>query len=409
MIIAELDGPLDSGKLASALRQLGEHYPALSAHIRYAPLLHRPSWHIDRDAHLEEAVEYEYHHVDPQTDDIWAPLNRAIDDPVDVQKGPQLRLVHVQMGEGRHRLGLRWAHPLMDIEGGHALFGALHELLCGRTPTLNPDPQATFPDPFKASFPVAALRACQGRLLYARYDSYRQPRIVSRPDDAPQTCRLTLRTYSAQQRQRFEALAKQRTRPGPLRYSRAILVALARAYHGMATRQGRPRSHYLFPQPVPAPRFGPRPGVCGNYVTIPWIVFAAADLADWAGTDAAAARQFHDYFEKHRDQAMWYMYRAAARWPLGLTRWLTTHRLPRAAAGFTGYQFDNSVTHLGTATVTNLTGAGPMNCHPGWMLGRTTYGDRMSLSITYFEDYFDRRNVERFFDLLERELFEQAS
>ena len=76
------------------------------------------------------------------------------------------------------------------------------------------------------------------------------------------------------------------------------------------------------------------------------------------------------------------------------------------AAGLTGYQFDDSVTHLGSAVVTNLAGAGPMNCHPGWMFGRTTFGDRMSLSLTYFEVYFDTPNVERFFDLMEQELIE---
>jgi hypothetical protein len=293
----------------------------------------------------------------------------------------------------------------MDIEGGHVLLKALHELLVGREPTLNSDPRAMFPDPFGENAYVAARRAWQGRLLYAQYTRFRQPRVVEKPHDAPQTCRLALRTHSAKQRQRFETLAKERTQPGPLRYSRAILVALGRAYHRMASKQGRPRSHYLFPQSVPAPRSGPPPGVCGNYVTVPWIAFAAEELADWATADAAAARQFRDYFEMHRDQAMWYMYRASSRWPLGLTRWLTTHRPPRGAAGFTGYQFDDSVTHLGTARVTNLAGAGPMNCHPGWMFGRTTFGDQMSLSITYFEDYFDTPNVGRFFDLMEEELF----
>ena len=100
------------------------------------------------------------------------------------------------------------------------------------------------------------------------------------------------------------------------------------------------------------------------------------------------------------------MYRASARWPLAVTRWLTSHRMPRAAAGFTGYQFDNSLSELGRARVTNLSGAGAMNCHPGWLLGRTTFGDRMSLSITYFEDHIDPSSVTDFFDLLETEMFE---
>ncbi|HKQ49954.1 MAG TPA: hypothetical protein VJZ71_17905 [Phycisphaerae bacterium] len=405
MLIVDLEGPLPQAELQRALHRLGTCYPALSAHIRYSSILHRPSWHLVGREPLEEAVEYEHHQLDPERDDILAPLNRVIDDPVNVHEGRQLRLVHIEMPGERHRLALRWAHPLMDIEGGHALLGALHDILCGREPSLNPDPAAAFPEPFAAGFPAAQLRAWQGRFLYASYDRLRQPRIVQRPEAAPQHCRVALRAYVGEQRARFEALAKERTAPGPLRYSRAILVALARAYHQMATNQGRPRSHYLFPQSLPLARKGPRPGVCGNHVSIPWIVFAASDLEDRAKADAVAGRQFRDFFEKRRDQAMWYMYRAAARWPFGVTRWLTTHRLPRAAAGFTGYQFDQSVTHLGSARIVNLSGAGPMNCHPGWMFGRTTFGDRMNLSVTYFEDYFDTPNVERFLDLMEQELF----
>jgi hypothetical protein len=405
MLIADLEGPLRPADLQRALRRLGVCYPALSAHIRYSPVLHRPIWQLEGDEPYEEAVEYEHHVLDPDREDILAPLNRAIDDPVDVHHGRQLRLIHIEMPGERHRLALRWAHPLMDIEGGHALLGALHDLMCDRKPSLDPDPAAAFPDPFSAGFLAGRLRAWQGRLLYAYYDQFRQPRIVQRPETALQSCRIALRTYSGEQRARFEGLAKERTSPGPLRYSRAILVALARAYHLTAKKQGRPRAHYIFPQSLPLPRAGPRPGVCGNYVSIPWIVFAARDLDDRAKADAVAARQLRDFSNKRRDQAMWYMYRAAARWPFGVTQWLTSHRFPRAAAGFTGYQFDSSVTHLGSARVTNLAGAGPMNCHPGWMFGRTTFGDRMNLSISYFEDYFDTPNVERFLELMEQELF----
>ena len=91
-----------------------------------------------------------------------------------------------------------------------------------------------------------------------------------------------------------------------------------------------------------------------------------------------------------------------------LTRLLTVHRHARAAAVLTGYQCDDSVTHLGGAKITNLAGVGPPDCHPGWLLCRITFADTMSLSITYFEDYFDAPNVKEFFDLLEIELFGAA-
>lgn len=406
MLIADLEGPLDRGELAAAVRELGRLYPALSAHICFRPLFHQPYWHISGNERFEDAVEYDYHAIDAAGDNGWGPLQRAIDIPVNVREGPQLRLVHVDFGDGRHRLGLRWGHALMDIEGGHLLMQCLHAVLTGREPPLGRDPAAVCPAPFRPRFPLSVRRAFQGRLRYAVCDRYHQPRIVRKPEGAAQRCSFVHRTYDAARRQRFEALARARTAEGPLRYSRAILVALGRAYLKMCAERGRPRSHYLFPQPLPLARTGPRPGVHGNHVTIPWIVFTAEDLADRRRADAAAARQFAEFFERRLDEATWMMYRASARWPLAVTRWLTSHRMPRAAAGFTGYQFDNSFIELGRARVTNLSGAGAMNCHPGWLLGRTTFGDRMSLSITYFEDHIDPVSVTDFFDLLETEMFE---
>lgn len=403
MLIAEAEGELHPNDLEPGVRKLADLYPALSAKLRYSMLRRKPYWRLDTNP--LRAVEYVSHRVESDDEAAWAPLKDALDDPVDLRNGPQLRIVHIQMGNERHRIGMRWAHPLMDFEGGHQLFGALHDILCGRLPSLGQKPDAMFPPPFNLGAVDAIARAWQGRWLYAVYDSYRQPRIVKRPEDAPRRCRFILRHYNAAERQAFESLAKSRTQPGPFRYTRALLIGLARTYLAMATERGRPRDHYIFPLPLPLPRSGPRPGVHGNYVTIPWIVFDTAELADWAGADAAAIRQLRDYFEKRRDQATWYMYRAASRWPLGLTRLLTVHRHARAAAAMTGYQCDDSVTHLGRARITNLAGAGPPDCHPGWLLGRTTFADTMSLTITYFEDYFDTPNVKEFLDRLERELW----
>lgn len=408
MIIAELEGRLESRDLRAALKVLGRTYPALSAHVRFRPLLHRPYWHIAGDERFEDAVAYEYHKVNPNEHDGWGPLQHAIDAPVNVRHGPQLLLVHVDFGDGRHRLGLRWGHALMDIEGGHILLRCLHEILSGKAPGLNPDPLAVLPPPFAPRFPRSMCRAFQGRLRYAVCDRFHQPRIIRKPEGASQKCGFVLRTYDAARRGRFEELARARTAAGPLRYSRALIVALARTYLRMSTEMGRPRAHYLFPQPLPLPRSGPRPGVHGNYVTIPWIVFTSDELRDWQTADAVAARQFAEFFDRHMDEATWMMYRASSRWPLAVTRWLTSHRMPRAAAGFTGYQFDDSLTRLGDARITNLAGAGAMNCHPGWLLGRTTYGETMSLSITYYEDYFDPPNVRKFFDMLEGEAFEES-
>ena len=46
---------------------------------------------------------------------------------------------------------------------------------------------------------------------------------------------------------------------------------------------------------------------------------------------------------------MWCMYRAASRWPLGLTSLLTTHRRPRTAAGYTDLGETSAEFHRNTA------------------------------------------------------------
>ena len=56
MLIADLEGPLRPADLQRALRRLGACYPALSVHIRYSPVLHRPAWHLEGNEPFEEAV-----------------------------------------------------------------------------------------------------------------------------------------------------------------------------------------------------------------------------------------------------------------------------------------------------------------------------------------------------------------
>lgn len=405
MIAAELDGALGSNELRAAVGKLGEQYPALSAHIRYAGKLRRPAWRIESTGAGQPAIEYAHHPRDDNADGVTA-LDSAIDDPVNVHEGTQLRLVHIELPGARHVVALRWAHPLMDMEGGHLLLGALDAILKGQEPSLDNDPRVVFPPAYQASTLSAWRSAWRGCWIYKKYDAVHQPRLIQKPENAPKRCRILVRHYTSEQRAQFEAKAKTRLAPGPLLYSRAMIVALGRAYRAMAEEKGRPRPRYLFPMPLPLPRQGPRPGVHGNHVTIAWILFDSDDLSDWSRADRVASDQFRRHFDEGHAEAEWFMMRAASRWPFGFMNYLTSHRRHRAAAGFTGYQFDDSVTTLGNARIVRLFGAGPMDCHPGWMLGRTTYNGMMSLSVTYFEDYLDTAGVNEFLDRLERELFD---
>jgi len=404
MLMVDLEGPLPSGPLSVAVRQLTRLYPALSARIRFTPILRRARWSVAPNALGEKPVIYEHHAVGPADTNADEPLRRALDEPLDLARGPSLKVVHVQLADDRHRVGLRWAHPLMDLEGAHLLLRDLDRLMRGEPPILDHDPLAVLPRPFPWRFPGSFLRVWQGRARHAYQDSFRQPRIVARPENATKRVDFLLRRYDADARRRFEAFAREHTVAGPMRYSRALMIGLARVYVAMATDRGRPRDHYLFSHALPLPRPGPRPGVHGNYVTIPWIVLPADCIRGWPEADAEVARQFFDYHAKHRDQAMWEMSRATAAWPFPLTCLVARHRIPRGAASCTGYRFDDSVTRLGEAAVTNLSAVGPPNCHPGWIVGYTTFKESMTLSLSFFEDYLDPASAKEVLNCLETEI-----
>jgi hypothetical protein len=313
--------------------------------------------------------------------------------------------VHVQTGEDRHRIALVWAHHLMDMEGGHLLLGELDAILRGEPLTFGGDPSGPVPPPYQPWFPKSLWRLWQGRLRHVGHCRVHQPRIVAEPKGRPKAANFEWRRYDAALRRRFQAVARERTTPGPMRYSRGLLIAVARTYLEMCRERGRPREQYVFMQVLRLPREGPRPQLHGNFVSIPWITFRKDDLTCWAAADSCAARQLQDFTRKGRDEANWEMLRATARWPFPLGRFFATHRMVRSAAGFSSFRFREEVTRLGRARITNLVQVASMSCHPGWIVSESTYGETMSISIGFFEDFIDPASVTEFLDRLERHLF----
>jgi hypothetical protein len=312
--------------------------------------------------------------------------------------------VHVNAGAQRHRLALIWGHYLMDLEGGYALLSELDAMLRGQEPVFRRDPLATPLRPYRRWFPKSWWRLWQGRLRHLGLCLVHQPRIVEKPKERPKLANFELRRYDAAFRRRFEAVARARTAPGPMRYSRGCLIAAARTYLDMCLERGRPRERYVFMQVMRLPQHGPRLQLHGNYVSIPWVSFRRASLTNWAAADAAAFRQLHDHSQNGRAEANWEMLLATARWPFPLARYFATHRMPRSAAGFSSFRFGEHVTRLGRARITNLVQVVTMNCHPGWILSESTFRDGMSVSIGYFENFVDPASVSEFLDRLEAKL-----
>lgn len=413
VLIADLQGPLEPGRLAAAVRRLGSRHPALSGRIRYSRLLRRACWRIDADTDLAQAIEYDYRPMDAAADDFDQPIREALNDSLDPTRGPHLRLVHLEPGAELHRLGLRWPHHLMDLEGAHALLRDLHAILSGDEPRAGSDPAQRPPPPYPYRFPVSSLQVWQGRWRYTRCCGAHQPRLVEKPETQCQAANFELRRYSPAFTEQFKAAARARTSPGPQLYTRYLLTAIARTYWMMCHKRGRPRDRYLFSYVVPTPRQGGmpaseqaccalRPALHGNWLTIPWVILAEGDLADWTSAEAAVSRQLADYIRRHHDEADWHMLRALQRWPFPAVRAFMDHQMPSGAAGFTNYRFDDSVTRLGEARITNLSAIGTMNCHPGWIVGHSMFGGGMSIAMTYFEDYVDSASAREFLDRLEQ-------
>ncbi len=403
VLIADLAGPISPEAVRAACVSLGRQFPALSARVRFTPFLKRAVWHIADDIDAEAAIRFEHHRCEHR-EQAHEVLRRLMDEPIDPMQSPLVRLVHIELPDEHHQLGLCWPHPLMDLEGAHALLAAMHAVLCAEPVTLSADPAPAVAHPFPCGPLRSMIRTWRGRARHAYYDCFQQPRVFGKPEKQVKVANFHLRRYDAGYRLRFEAAARATLAPGPLLYTRAVMIGIARTYLAMAQERGRPRSHFLFSQALPVPRVGERPGVHGNFVTIPWIVFAREELTDTRTADAVAMQQFVDYKKFRHDAATWEMLRAKQRWPFVVAKWIASHRIPRGAAGSTSYRFDNSVTHLGKARIENLAAIGPMNCLPGWIVANSTYRDTMSIAVTYFEDYVDTQSMSEFLDRLESAL-----
>lgn len=406
MLIADVEGPLETASVAAAAQRVGECYPALSARIRQSAVLGRALWRIAPGANLGSAIEFE---TSPARDaDVEAPFRAALADAIDPSHGPQVKLIHVQIDERRHRLALRWPHYLMDTEGASCL---LHELDCalrGAPPVLGRDPRAVPAAPFRARWPRSMLRAWQSRARFVRFCFERQPRMVPKPDMESRLPNYRVRNLPAEFRQRMQEAARRRATPGPMLYTRWMLGAMARTYYDICTQRGRPREAYLFSSVMSLPREGPRPGVHGTHVTVPWLRFRPRELISAAAADAVITRQLLRDHAARGAEADWCNARAIRWWPFPVVKRLMRHRLPPGAGCMSAYRFGEAITTLGDARITNLVNLGTAPGHPGWILLYNTYGVEMSIALTFFEDFLDRASVDEFLDRLESRLVESV-
>jgi hypothetical protein len=403
LLIAEVDGPLRAGDLREAVRAVALAHPALSARLDFTRILRRARWALPTASSPEHAIAFEDLSDVSAGQAAEAALQGLLHESIYLSRGLGIRIAFQQLDARRSRLALRWPHCFMDLSGAMYLLNELHAVLSGGSPEHGRD-GASAPPPFATPFPLSLWRAARGTARHLSYCLFNQPRLVRKPEGTSPTARFMVRSFGPAERREFERVARERTSEGPMRYSRAVMIAVMRSYLKMSRERGRPRKRLLCSHAMPLPGSDRRTSPYGNHVTLPWIALSADELASWTAADAAARRQLEQYTTRRRDEANWLMLRAAQRWPFPLIRYLARHRHPRGAVGLTSFRFGDRPLRLGPAEITDLTVTGTMNCHPGWIVADSMYRDRFAISIGYFENFVDPLSMREFLDRLERTL-----
>ncbi len=400
LLIADLEGPLDPAALQAATERVGRAFPSLSARITYSRFWPRARHQLDPGADPARAILYD--HRKTSESEIPAALNELLNHRFDVTHGPHIILHHLELAPMRHKLALIWTHHLMDLEGAHKLLIELDNALHNRAPTLSPDLNLVPPP----AMPYFSFRRhyLNWRGIFKRvgHAVLSDPRPAAAPESADRSAGFVLRNFTAAETRRFEQLATQRMSPGPMLYTRYLLAAAARA-----CVESPPTGHpilagtQLFSHVEPLRHHGPRRGIHGNYLTIPWFKIKDSDAAAWPTIDAALSPQILKYRNEGHVEADWCGMCDLTLYPGPALRKLMRRRASRAVASLTSYRFADAPAILGTARVTNLACAGTMSRDPGIMIARSTFADTMSISVSFFADYLSRDQAAAFLARLE--------
>jgi len=406
LLLADLEGPLNPAELRAAAERVGRAFPSLSARITYSPVWPRARHQIDPQTDPARAIDYEHRRVAEA--DTGAALNRLMNHRFEVARGPQILLRHLEASPERHTLALVWAHHLMDLEGAHCLLTELGNALADRAPDLPPDlnlvppPAMSYFNPRRHFLNWKAIAKRVGHAI----STAPPPIASSAPPD--RSAGYVMRDFTPDQTRSFEQLAARRMSPGPMLYTRYFLASAARACVE-APPNGQSSSPGLryFSHVEPLRHRGPRRGIHGNYLTIPWFHVPDAESRDWQALDAALTPQVLAYRADGHVEADWCGMSDLGFWPGPALRKLMRRRAPRAGASLTSYRFGKLPAALGAARVRNLSCAGTMSRDPGIMIARSTFADTMSISVSFFADYLAPEKAAAFLDRLDARMLDE--
>lgn len=433
-MMLDLDGDVACEPMREALAKAMIAHPVTMAGLRVSQPVGKPFWKIPSspvDAAKQAAVRahvYEDLRNEPQWETRLEVLCQERCVPAwDLRGGPQVRLDHYALPEGRTRLCFHWPHPLMDAEGAQWFLGSMGERDEPPCDSRDAGAEASTDRPSCLLCDDQAPQILVGRSRRDRWRLFRRGMASQRIADGltvrpivPETphvrCeyRLLHKHWNADQVGRMQATAKRSVPSGPAPYARFLAASVMRALHRLYEEQGAVTDAYMITLPMrvgasrpEADLVGKRP-VPGNFLVTPTICCTTEQVADRQALDQTVFDQVQDYLRQELDLAQWTMMRAASLihawfYPLIFRLSMGVNVL---SSGFSYYGvIKQPGRSIAGATITNCWGGGPLPMPPGWNPVFSKFGSELNLSLTYTRPAVSDELAGRYVELITSEAF----
>lgn len=422
-MMLDAEGDLDPGWLKQAFANVLAAHPVALGRFGCTLLTGRPMWIVSRDAASEalQSAQSAFHHENWERDADWQSkleFASSIGNAAGWEslRAPLARLEHYSLPNRRHRVILRWPHPLMDADGAQWFLSELARCGDGAEPRpseLSDDGE--WVDPLRRRPFSDRVRLFIQGAGYQR--TYNKAAAMLLPPDSTTGApdhRVIHRVWAADEVKRIQEYAKRVTPPGPLLYARHLAACVLRAIHDLFLQKGVETGHYLITVPMrvgvsdPASDlFKSRP-VAGNYLVAPIVCVPRDQMDDVAAVGRIIQEQLTDYLARRGDILQWTMMWAASL----IHAWVydIIFSLPfeggRYATGFSYYgEIARPLRKLGGAKVVNLWGGGPNTTPPALNPTFSRFDDRLNLTLTYTMPAVSDATAADYVRLIERELF----
>lgn len=401
LAILDLHGPLDSAELSGRFETAMARHPLLTSHIGYSRLTGRAHWRLDGPASTRSRPIIRQYDLsataDPEAERETL-LRRLLNESLDPETPPHVRLHHVRFSEDRHVLVLHYGHYLMDLHGGWRL---LREMATASTGAAESTPdyarllQASRSRPHE--WTGGRLRRwAQGVRQHRAWSRHRDCAPRQNGSTASPAGDAVRRLWSLERSAQIEQQARARLRAGPMLYTRHGLLAALLAVDELREPLGLRSESYMVAVPFARPGAADRPFTPINDLTVATIVMPRRLLSSPADADDELARQLTDY-RNGGDQATWALMQYAGWLRNGHYRLMLRkgRGVPPCSFGYTLYQVETDDASCLGARIERFSATGLPTIPPGLMMTCTRFARRWSLCCTFFPHIWPRPLVER--------------